>query len=385
MWELICHHSYKWNGMAVDLSPKGSHGVVQIPSSNFLQDGATPGSGAWRFNQPGHRLTIKPNSAWSQLSGIVVLLRIRFLPRPAGYQKGRMVIAVDGSFALSLADFETYEDFYAGFKNPSGAVLPPESNFTSTVHDGVDGFELLPPLNTWIDLMLINDGLGSLQMLINKKPITFLKVPPVAVPGCGPGGITIGNDLNGTSPAYADIDEVKVWRIDPQAFTDNFLSRPMDSKTRDCWIKFIETIKKFEQDNPDCAASIFRRTTEGIENLNRETLRQSADARTQWYDLGKRYQALWATGKLSSKEFAQVFKDEKVLRESLDLGVDKVPAIADLPNDNCWQQLLKKLKALDCDEELSEFLKAWNSEAPLEKPKKLKPKKAIPKKIKRIR
>jgi hypothetical protein len=364
MWELICHHSYKWNGMAVDLSPKGSHGVVHVPQSNFLQDGASAGSGAWRFNQPGNRVTIAPSAAWSQLSGIVVLLKIRFLPRPAGSQNGRMIFAVDGSFALVATSFDTYEDLHFSFYNPSGAEIPPESNFTSTVHDGVEGFELLPPVNTWIDLMLVNDGLGTLQMLINGKPITYLKVPPVAVPGCGPLGITIGNDTNGTSPAYADIDEIKIWRVDPQAFTDNFLNRPMDSKTRDCWIKFIEAIKKFERENPDCAARVFGRTSEGIENWEREKRRQSRDPAAQRIDIGKRYQSIWASGKLSSKEFLKVFQDEKTWLDSKGLGPDKIPEIANLTDDYCWQQLLATLKALDCDKELSEFFKSLNQEKP---------------------
>ena len=46
VWELICHHTYKWHGVAADLSFYESHGVTQgLSSSDFLQDGAAPGSG----------------------------------------------------------------------------------------------------------------------------------------------------------------------------------------------------------------------------------------------------------------------------------------------------------------------------------------------------
>ena len=50
MWELICHHTYKWRGLAVDLSPHRSNGVVD--RAVFQADGAATGSGALSFTGP---------------------------------------------------------------------------------------------------------------------------------------------------------------------------------------------------------------------------------------------------------------------------------------------------------------------------------------------
>jgi hypothetical protein len=49
LWELICYHTYKWRGLATDISLYDSHGVVNVPSADVLPDGATPGSGALHF------------------------------------------------------------------------------------------------------------------------------------------------------------------------------------------------------------------------------------------------------------------------------------------------------------------------------------------------
>lgn len=57
MFELICHHTYRWGGAPIDLSPYDSHGLSP-PDAESLPDGVTSGSGILRFALPGSRVSV---------------------------------------------------------------------------------------------------------------------------------------------------------------------------------------------------------------------------------------------------------------------------------------------------------------------------------------
>src|SRR5262245_41870995 len=74
MWELICHHTYKLGGLAVDLSDHDCHG--QAIDTTFVTDGIAPGSGALNFQNTG-RVHIPVSPVWQRLGGIRVEVTAR--------------------------------------------------------------------------------------------------------------------------------------------------------------------------------------------------------------------------------------------------------------------------------------------------------------------
>src|SRR5258708_19580967 len=79
LWELICHQTYKWHGLATDLSFYDSHGVVNVPSADVLPDGASPGSGALHFAL-GSFVQIKTNPGWKPLPWVRLECIVRLKP-----------------------------------------------------------------------------------------------------------------------------------------------------------------------------------------------------------------------------------------------------------------------------------------------------------------
>src|SRR5687768_3095446 len=104
MYQLICHHTYKWAGMPVDISPYGNDGTGA--GGIALPHGATADSGAIRFDLPWHRVIIPLNTAagerkpvWRSLRALKIQATFR-LRQPDPYH--RTLIVGDRSFAVMI-------------------------------------------------------------------------------------------------------------------------------------------------------------------------------------------------------------------------------------------------------------------------------------------
>ena len=65
---------------------------------------------------------------------------------------------------------------------------------------------------------------------------------PVNAPGGA--GLSIGNALrSGGLSCNGEIDEVKIWRLNPRRIEDEFYARPMDRETAECWRRFRREIE----------------------------------------------------------------------------------------------------------------------------------------------
>jgi hypothetical protein len=97
MWQLICHQTYKYQGIPVDLSGYDNHG--QSTDVDFLPDGATSGSGALSFTHADSNVAIPVNSSWRPLTGLYVECVVRI----AAYRvPPRVLIAGDGAFLFQV-------------------------------------------------------------------------------------------------------------------------------------------------------------------------------------------------------------------------------------------------------------------------------------------
>jgi hypothetical protein len=79
VWELICHHTYDWNGLPVDRSPWHSDGSAY--GTDPLPD--QPGV---RFVGPQSRIVVPRKPPWLVLGGIRVEVTVRIASYPPGQQ-----------------------------------------------------------------------------------------------------------------------------------------------------------------------------------------------------------------------------------------------------------------------------------------------------------
>jgi hypothetical protein len=70
VWQLICHQTYKYKGIPVDLSGYDNHG--QAIDVDFMPDGARSGSGALSFTRADSRVIVPSNSSWRSLQALRV-------------------------------------------------------------------------------------------------------------------------------------------------------------------------------------------------------------------------------------------------------------------------------------------------------------------------
>jgi hypothetical protein len=100
MWELICHHTYKWGGRPVDISRYDNPAVAT--NRVFVADGIAPGSGALRFVNRAASVRVDSHGpAWDPLGAIKVELTAKMTDPSSGRQ---MLIEADNSFGVFVDD-----------------------------------------------------------------------------------------------------------------------------------------------------------------------------------------------------------------------------------------------------------------------------------------
>jgi hypothetical protein len=130
MWQLICHQTYKYQGISVDLSGYDNHG--QSNDVDFLPDGAAFGSGALSFTRADSNVAIPVNSSWRPLTGLYVECVVRI----AAYRvPPRVLIAGDGAFLFQISQaglFATAGGSTLGLETRSRAICSTCSTGRST-------------------------------------------------------------------------------------------------------------------------------------------------------------------------------------------------------------------------------------------------------------
>jgi len=157
MWELICHHTYKYKGFPVDLTNYNNDGDYPV-AADFAPDGAAPGSGALNFTRPEHHVAIARRPCWQTLVGLRVECVLRLNQHYPG--KPQVVIAGADSFAFEIRQ----AGLYASFVGPS--TVPGASR------DGLDTYQhLLPgspayvvPVGRWLRCGFAHDGLDTMEL-----------------------------------------------------------------------------------------------------------------------------------------------------------------------------------------------------------------------------
>ena len=361
MWELICHHTYKWHGLATDLSLYESHGSVK--GASFLADGAAPGSGALRFGSSDH-IHMEPGRAWNRLVG----LRVECTARINTVTPHRQTfIEADSSFGVQTADRRLFAWFRAQPSTHPGAT----TEVLATYHAGVGLPPYRLPLNKWFQILFVHDGLTHMQFSVDGAAVTPPRAVLSGIPGVKPKGIRIGNGLAGNEAFEGDIDDIKIWRLDPNEARRQFVGRPMDPATADCWTRFVESLRDAFAKYPDCAEKLRTQMIAAVDRLRRAIVTEGPETRQRFEEAGAHYANLWREGRIDGPEMRKLVIDWCTWLRLVGIPLDD-PAFRDVMESQCWKLIRAEIASIDCDPRAIAFLRllAEGCGHPLEHPHK---------------
>lgn len=349
MLELICHHTYRWGGLAADLSPYGCHGASA--DTGAQDDGVGVGSGAATFRRLQSAIRIPPGRAWAPLGALKIEVTLRVDVAggfgPAG--AFRQVIEADSAFLLTITPFGIVE----ATVGPSAAG----ESLTSDAAFAPDGIDHVLPANQWTQIGLLWDGEGSAELSIDGAVVGARHDLELAAPGVAAGGVVIGNWLLGSMPLLGAIDEIKIWRRDPRELRRNFLARPIDRTTADCWERLARAVFAYGARNPDCAHRLRTSLAGAIDRLRRAML-AAPGGRERYAELCERYARHWRAGELGDPGAAGVVAEISRFLRELGLDGDADPDLRSLLASECWRELVARLPGLPCDPAILAFIDA---------------------------
>jgi Concanavalin A-like lectin/glucanases superfamily len=346
---MICHQTYDWHGLAIDRSVYDNHGSalgVQV-----LADGATPGSGALRL-VTGSVITVPLNPASCTLRALRVECTLRLTD---SLPVKRMVVDCGNSFQFFI---------YSSGLWALHAVQPVEPGIyfgmfgfhgfhndgISTVTDGPGGASYQVPLGQWVTLAFEHDGIAMMCLYADGQQVAERHQTLAAIRDAGTAGIRIGNAGSGTDEFLGgDIDEIKVWRRDPQALWREFSRRPLDSATAACWHDFLLRIEEILRAHPDCAR-LLGALREVIERMLRAVAAHGPDAVAQLVRFGEDYRALWRAGAIDGSDMANLTQTWIAWLRSLGINPEADAMLQVLIRSGCFRLLWETSPGLACDE-----------------------------------
>ena len=346
-WELILHHSYSGTpGVAFDHSPgHASHGRgVELDSSDVVLDGQSAGSGAVRARRRG-RISVSPTANWGQLSAMCVEIVFR---REDADGSGHLLNA-DGSFFVGLfTDGEMDLGVTTKWHTP-GSSLGLLRHSVALSDFGVDQM-------SWVKAGYVYDGVSTVRAYLNGQLVktwdsrALGPLRPVTL-------ITIGGEKGGGASFDGLIDDVKIWRPNPNRITHDFLVRILDGGLSDCWRgwgkTFRDALNKLNVDDVECADSLFRMVNRSHTAIA-TCVTHNVATRQAWEHALTEYQRLWALGDVAAIGRVLAAMLETLRTEGVPL--DQLGAIRELFESRCFGELLDRIPALDCDPEFVQML-----------------------------
>lgn len=346
-WELILHHTYRGTpGVIFDHSPRrGSHGTaVNLADADFHADGKTLGSGAVSFHS-GAKVLIPPTAGWNPLTGV----------------RGEVVCRFDTAAGIDvLIDARS---FY--FYRRSGALgcwfdeSPHQYTDITTDLNGI-GPPASLPVGRWVRLGFLHDGVSTVELSVDGAPVARIVRPLWPVKSADV--VAIGDFVTTPSPSASGmsgrIDEVRVWRLDPDRVGRAFIDRPMDPATSDCWATWFEQLAAafdaLRQNNSDCSGRIAELIAGAVHHGAADALTRSPQSRATWLQAAAAYQQHWAAGDLAA--ITPLLATLTAWLQSEGVNPAQDPAFQDLLNDPCWKQLLSLVPPVTCDPAFTDLL-----------------------------
>jgi len=277
-WELVLDHSYAGvPGVVFDQSPaRAGHGQLEgVAESDFLLDGAAPGSGAVRM-RGGTRSIRADLGVHSSLSDGIAIEMV--CSREAIEQEATLIESE--CFTLEVSPPRTFQGWFATQTRGLGFAGP---YFTGELRD-------------WNTVSLLFDGWETLDVLVNDEFAVHYPDRGNYSPLQTGRHLAIGNRLNGTNGVSALIDDVKVWRLNPRRVDDNFRRRPVFNDVSTNWSNWGRILVLVFKDDPECLVEIRGLLEAALRALRRAV--PTDEGYDHWEQSGLEYQKHWAANHL---------------------------------------------------------------------------------------
>ncbi len=299
MLKLILHHTYKFMGEALDLSRHDNHGFRY--DTPYLPDGRSPNTGALDFNGTSSGVRVPLNPTWLELGAlqIEVWVRLRSLGRRRNLVEG------DSSFAFFIHPDGLLWGTYYDVRSDAWVGAHTEPPFTP------GGGRITVPLGVWTKLTYFHDGFSTIRLFMNDTLVAVnnnLRAPIISVGGTG---VSIGRwPGDGRYTFDGVIDDVKIWKYDPDLPLEQLFSRKLDPDQRDCWRKVLERLGAYTKDEPRGDLTEFIRCVAHLmEEMLRRILSQSEETGAWARTLGERYLKLWFENQIAGDDMRALMAD----------------------------------------------------------------------------
>ena len=240
MFKLILHHTYKMAGEAVDLSPCGNHG--SRTGTSYMPNGIAPGTGALYFDGVNDKVVVRYNPSLANLRAI----KIESLIYLEELVKRRNIIEGHLSFAFFIhPDGVLWGTFYdpKHLTPPIPGSDPSWPGVNSSAAFAPDGVDHTIPLNQWVKVRFIHDGIATARLYVDDVLVGANYNLRSSVGSVGSLGLTIGQWPDAAQYTFKGrMDEVKLWRYDPDAAAKAFFCRPMKPEQFACWKDYFDRI-----------------------------------------------------------------------------------------------------------------------------------------------
>ena len=310
MFQLILHHVYAPAPVAIDISGGDNHGTVK--HVGYSRNGIAANSGALDFNLSSSRVSILNRPVFEHLHA----LKIEATVKLRTYSKRHNIVEGDNSFAFFIHPDGTLWGTALG-RIVAGGPL----GWFGAQTLPLDGSRIVP-LNKWVKLTYLHDGFASIRLYIDDKIVASNYNLQSPVRPVGARGLHIGNWPAGDAyPFDGEIDEVKIWRWEPDAAYYNFFCR----KSTTCWQDVFDGLGNWAKDgrNLDRYRGLLLCVGTAQTELIRAVRSKGEAAIAQNEKFSQTYKKLWCSGNIAGKEMKQLMEEWLKWLEEL-LGREKL-------------------------------------------------------------
>ncbi len=360
MYRKICHHNYRYQGLAFDDTSFENHGLSH--QTTFEPNGSAAGTGAARFAASGSRIRIANNPSWQHLKA----LRVQMLVRLDAYSHIRAnLVEGHGAFAFYIEESGILAATVFGAETLGGPKV--WHGVSSTPPYSPDGLTHVVPVNQWVVVGVEHDGFANFILTIDGQVVGQRNDLVSSVPSVGGHGVNIGNWPDGDAyTLHGMIDELTIEKYDQDALTNEFTSRPLTPAEGNCWLDMIQAITAAIRSGDEQVRSAANILQWMRDQFVRQIAKQGPAIQKKNAEFAARFIDLWSKGWLGTPEM------EKLLREWLCwlktvVGVDLEalvtamtnpgPVIVSRPPRLDLSNLIERLGTRACDTDFILFLK----------------------------
>ena len=316
MYKLVVHHTYKLGGQAFDLSDYGNHGrrVATSPVP-----GRVPDNGALYFAGGPDRVVVPSNPTLDKLRAIQAeaWIYVEDLSRRRNIMEGE----------LSFAFFITPNGILWGtFYDPDN-VTPVTPGFdaswpgvNSDAGFAPDGVKHIVPLNTWVKVKYIHDGVASARLYINDVLVGANYNIKSSVRSVGSGGLSIGHWPPSSDDRYTfkgKIDEVKLWKYDDDVVPKEFFCRPMEPEQFKCWRRLFDNIgTQIGRENGRDWIMFMKCVKSAQDEWIRAIRSKGEKAMEEQNRFSKKFQELWCSGDIAGDAMRKLLDEYAIWLET---------------------------------------------------------------------